>query len=115
MTIWSDPPPTAKGLYWVKHRVSGRESIGKPLSFREWFINGSEVYTPERDFQFGRRIPTNAELGELPGMIELYACKRMNQAEAEAIDEWGDRATFENQAAEYKAKINAILGVRNDA
>lgn len=114
MSDWSDTPPTVAGTYWVKYGRGGREVVAV-FDAEEWFEVGEFGSSCRPDeaaelVQFGHRIPTNDELAELPGLIELYACKRMNQAEAEATDEWGDRATFENQAAEYKAKINAILG-----
>lgn len=111
---WHDTPPTKAGKYWVKHRVSGRESIGKPLSFREWFINGSEVYTPERDYQFGPRIPTADELAELPGLVEEYG----DAVRSAAI--CGERSSasqgfYERDGDGIHAKINAILGVADDA
>ena len=162
MTNWNDTPPTVAGTYWVRRRVSGRESIGKLLSPREWFINGSDVYTPERAFQFGHRLPTNDELaqidrertalcevatlcmntraimpefreisdytevvdvlgaflerlGELPGLIEEYGllCKAYGLAlQSLGSDErWGLRKMRD----EILDKINAILGVPNDA
>ena len=52
------------------------------------------------------RISSFAGLGPL---IEEYAGERMKQAEAEAIDEWGDRKMFENRAGRVKAKITATL------
>ena len=116
MSNWHDTPPTKAGYYWVKSRRSGQEWIAERTRHGVWDRITGEVAVAAEDgeaaelVQFGHRIPTNDELAELPGLIELYACKRMNQAEAEATYEWGDRATFENQAAGYKAKINAILG-----
>jgi len=56
--------------------------------------------------------PLKARIAELEGLgplIEEYASERMRQAEAEAIDEWGDRKMFENRADRAKAKITAIL------
>lgn len=103
---WSDTPPTKAGDYYIRIRDESPRVAnfdGTTWSYPVW-----------TDSQFGPRIPTADEIAELPGLVELYACKRMNQAEAEATDEWGDRATFENQASEYKAKINAILGVADE-
>jgi len=50
-----------------------------------------------------------AELEGLGTLIEEYVGERMKQAEAEAIDDWGDRKVFENRADRVKAKITAIL------
>ena len=49
------------------------------------------------------------ELEGLGPLIEEYVGERMKQAEAEAIDDWGDRKVFENRADRVKAKITAIL------
>lgn len=56
--------------------------------------------------------PLRARIEALEGLgplIEEYADERMHQAEAEAIDEWGDRKMFESRADRAKAKIDAIL------
>jgi len=112
---WHDTPPTKAGTYWVKTPLCDEEPIHLAPDGSWWYADHPKARANVGGCQFGNRIPTNDELAALPGLVELYACKRMNQAEAEATDEWGDRATFENQAAEYKAKINAILGVADES
>ena len=111
MSDYSDTPPTVPGTYWVKTRRSGYEN---PVFFcgRYWHMFGE--YTSEQAavrYQFGHRIPTNAELGELLGLIEEYGlrCK----AYGLAIQSLGSDEQFGLRIMrdEMLAKINAILGV----
>ena len=108
MSDWNDTPPTVAGTYWVKGRTYGEEW---PMRLHE---DGAFEGHPS-EVQFGQRIPTNAELGELLGMIEEYGlrCK----AYGLAIQSLGSDEQFglRMMRDEMLAKINAILGVRNDA
>lgn len=116
---WSDTPPTVAGDYRVKNRVWHNESVAT-LNEHGWTVATDELgeLPPEevlKHWQFGRRVPTNAELGELPGLIEEYGlrCK----AYGLAIQSLGSDEQFglRMMRDEMLAKINAILGVRNDA
>ena len=118
MSDWSDTPPTVAGDYWVRRIPSGEEQTGA-LDGENWYFKWPyEDWFPAdnpEQFQFGQRIPTNAELGELLGLIEEYGlrCK----AYGLAIQSLGSDEQFglRMMRDEMLAKINAILGVRNDA
>ena len=108
MSDWNDTPPTVAGTYWVRGRASGEEWPTRVYEGSVFELHPSEV-------QFGHRIPTNAELGELLGLIEEYGlrCK----AYGLAIQSLGSDEQFglRMMRDEMLAKINVILGVRNDA
>lgn len=105
MTNWSDTPPTVAGTYWVKSGNS--EDIVTLDGDQGLWIGGHPISVLDlTGFQFGRRIPTNAELGELPGLIDGYADKLVEGAEHRAY-----RDVLCEQADAIFARINAILWV----
>lgn len=99
---WVDTPPTAVGKYWVRTRVAGKEFVAH-FDGEEWLEVGEfgSSHRP-RDaaelLQFGRRVPTNAELCELPGLIEELHYFIAD----DAVDDSDD----------VLVKIRAILGAR---
>lgn len=65
MSEWSKTPPESDGWYWVKSRSTGTEEV----MVREngaWAFMGAIKMVPGHDvalgYEFGQRIPTNAEL-----------------------------------------------------
>lgn len=99
---WSDKSPTVGGEYWVKYREGGREIVAS-FDGEEWFEVGdfgSSCRPTEAAalLQFGRRIPTNAGLCELPGLLEELHYYIADFAEMDAD--------------ELLVKIRASLGVK---
>lgn len=83
-TPWSDTPPSEKNVeFWVQHRRTGKQSIGKSISFREWLIDSQEEFMPERYFQFGPRVLDAEDTINLTAEVERL--KRENAALLEKL------------------------------
>lgn len=63
---WSDTPPTVAGTYWVRSRRTGRELTAEYFGLR-WVTIGKDRDAAFmcRHYQFGQRIPKNAELSQI--------------------------------------------------
>ena len=112
---WSDTPPTVAGTYWVKFELGDEEAVTLAPDGSWWYADHPKARCDVEGCQFGKRIPSNGELAELPGLIEEYGlrCKAYGLAiqSLGSDEQWGLRKMRD----EILAKINAILGVRNDA
>jgi hypothetical protein len=99
-----DELETLNNGYRLRCHTAEMSAAGSKEAIEQW----RELDTVLR----GRLDKAKARIAKLEGLgplIEEYASERMRQAEAEAIDEWGDRKMFENRADRAKAKITAIL------
>jgi len=111
MTNWSDTPPTVAGTYWVKFELGDEEAVTLAPDGSWWYADHPKARCDVEGCQFGKRIPSNGELAELPGLIEEYGlrCKAYGLAlqSLGSDEQWGLRKMRD----EILAKINAILGV----
>lgn len=76
---WSDTPPSEPGWYWVRHRVRGSQDneayqVTAYTDGEYWLSEDDDHEMPkswaEKCFQFGQRIPSNAQLAELQRKAE---------------------------------------------
>lgn len=112
---WIATPPTKAGTYWVKTPLGDEEPIHLAPDGSWWYADHPKARANVGGCQFGNRIPTNDELAELPGLIEEYAqCMTISQEMYDNVDDdKGDE--YRDRFVAARAKINAILGVADDA